>query len=233
MSCCGEAIRLMGRWGDLRTALALKSIRQCRLEPRHREAVAGAVGDVSARRIAVAVNPAFWDVVSLLQKTNQFHKRFSLSRRRRRAVEITDKAYPNPLLVSPISRRPAAMCARKLTSPSIRRLDLPVAAIGPVADDEVIADAFPSVLLTVPFIEYSCIAFSRRRMMNYYRRPRPRRPRRQPPSRRWAWQHWRRRRRFSRRHRQWRRLHRRRHRIIINNFRSRLFGCTPCQSNDY
>jgi hypothetical protein len=58
--------------------------------------------------------------------------------------------------------------AGQLSSPAVSRLDFAVAAVCAVADDEIVSDAVPAVVLAVPFIDYGRVAFLGGGMMNYY-----------------------------------------------------------------
>jgi hypothetical protein len=116
----------------------------------------------------VAKDPAFGNVVSLLQESNQFRKGLHLFAGGRCAVEIADQADSDAFLVCPVARRASAVCAGELSAPAVRRLNLAVAAVCAVADYEIVTHAVPAIILPVPFVDYGRVAFIGGGMMNYY-----------------------------------------------------------------
>ena len=137
-----------------------------RFQPGHRKPSSGTVGDPCSRSTAMAVNTAFWNPVTVLQKTNQFQKRLHLSRSRRCIVEITHKTNSYPFFVPPVVRC-LTMCPRKLTSPAKRDLNLAVTAVSTVTYNKVVCDSFPMVLFSVLLVKYCHISVTRCRVMYY------------------------------------------------------------------
>jgi hypothetical protein len=71
----------------------------------------------------VAKDPAFWDMVSLLEEANQFCVGFHLPGTWHGVVEVADEANSDTFLICPVSGCAAAVCAGQLSSPTVSRLD--------------------------------------------------------------------------------------------------------------
>ena len=165
-------------------------------EPGQWRVSAGTVGYNRSRGSVVTVDSGYRDSVSLLQEAGQFQKGLHLSDGGPGVIEIADEADAYRIFVGPIARS-FAVCSRSLLSPAKRNLYLPVAAVGAVAYQKIVANAVPAVLFPVQFIENSGISIFRRRVMYDYGCPFPLHLRRRQPvswdiadKLSWLWCRW-------------------------------------------
>jgi len=109
----------------------------------------------------MAINTAFRNSISLLEKANQFQKGLHLLFRRYCAIEIANKADSYPISIGPIVGR-FTMSSGNLLSPAKRYLNLAITAVTTIAYNKIVANPFPMLPFSMPFAKYSCISVLRR-----------------------------------------------------------------------
>lgn len=139
-------------------------------EPGQWRVSAGTVGYNRSRGPVVAVDSDCRDSISLLQEAGQFQKGLHLSGGGPGVIEIADEADAYRIFVCPVAGS-LAVCPRSLLAPAKCNLYLPVAAVGAVAYQKIVANTVPVVLFPVQFIENSGISIFRRRVMYHYGGP--------------------------------------------------------------